>query len=355
MKARIKKGFVLILVAALLVPNLGLLTQEQLLKNCENRTLSTFPSFVFSHEWSTRLENYYRDHFTFRNVATHLSSVLKRKIFKSSALPQKVCLGKEGWLYYTSEEDQMLGSYAHTNLWSQDKLEQKTSAWIKRKNKLEDNGISYHMAIWPNKTTIYPEYLSDRMKKQIQDNPSKTDQILEQLAATNSPIQILDLRADFLERKNKELLYYKHDSHWNELGAFHACTSLMNTIGVPPLSLVDYLISWEETSSGDLKHLMGLCNDDNLTEAVPRLSLKETSSSLARQKTSIEKTVYFKNPAALTDNSLVMFRDSYATAMIPFLGVYFRELYLITSDYNEKLALELDPDIVLVAKVERRL
>lgn len=355
MEQTIKKGFCVLLLILLIGPIIGLFFSTDNLKNCEKRKLADPPAFSFSTTWTHQLEAYYKDHFTLRNLTTHLNNSIKNNLFKSSSKPKVVCRGKEGWIFYNSDEDQMLDSYAHNNLWSEEVLIEKTKAWGIRKNDLAKQGIQYHMAVWPNKTTIYPEYMPSRMLQQIQNPDSKTDQIVEHLSSTNSPVALLDLRAKFLEKKTSEKLYHKHDSHWNALGAFYAYQAVIKSIGLQSLSLDDYHVKWQDEPSGDLKDLMGLCNLDKMKEAVPKLIPKAGLKTYIKQKTKLKNTAHYSSKDASTELSILIFNDSYIDAMIPFLAENFSQLYFINTDYNEKMVLVLHPDIVLVAKVERRL
>ena len=48
-------------------------------------------------------------------------------------------------------------------------------------------------------------------------------------------------------------------------------------------------------------------------------------------------------------------RDSYSSAMVQFISLNFREAYFVWSDYHQFVVDMINPDIVVVAKVERYL
>lgn len=62
----------------------------------------------------------------------------------------------------------------------------------------------------------------------------------------NSSVQFVDIRDLLIQRKDDGLLYFKTDTHWNELGSFVGYTALLeyiNTIyaDISPIPQEDFL------------------------------------------------------------------------------------------------------------------
>ncbi|MCD4732126.1 MAG: hypothetical protein K8R74_16080, partial [Bacteroidales bacterium] len=258
-----------IFIAILIVPMLGLFIDLQLYPNCEKRELAEKPEFEFSKEYINHFEDYFNDHFGFRNLMIHLNGTIRYSIFNSSSKPQKAVIGSAGWFYYTSLSDKIMDSYSNKNLMPEYELDSISEEWANRKILLEEHNIEYYMVVWPNKPTIYPEFIPFKMSIQKKDTISKIDQIISYLESKNSPVELIDVRDELLSHKEEMRLYCKHDSHWNDLGAFIAYQKLMTKLNMAPYQLSDFDITWEETNKGGLIDVMGLCNSNRIIEQLP--------------------------------------------------------------------------------------
>ncbi len=351
MESTAKNIFCLSLLILLLIPSIGLVVDNTLYEGCEKRTLTEWPVLEAKKENVEALENYYKDHAGLRTFWNHLSSTIKYKLFRSSSKPSSVIMGKEGWMYYASVGDNEIPSVAKKDLWSTEELQNKVDSWEDRRNNLGDKGIDYHVAIWPNKPTIYQEHLSDKMKRLIPPGPSKADQVMD-YCRSQSPFIPLDTR-NYLTKEKDKKLYHQLDSHWNDLGAYYAYRALMIELGIQPYELSEFTLRWEDSREGDLRYLMGLCNLETVSEKVPKLTFNGKAET---NKVKADKgPAYFFNEAAESDKTILVFRDSYFSALIPYVSLHFRVGYYPWTYFDQQLIEELQPDIVLSANVERRL
>ena len=159
MRGTIQNIFIGLTLITLTIPSLLTLFDVKLIENCEKRELHTFPSFSFSEKFIDDFENYFDDNFGLRNSLISWGSSIKVNLFKSSVHPQNVKFGKSGWLFYNKIDGGIFNSYTHQNLLSNEELDSLVEVWENRKINLESKGIKYIMAVWPNKSTIYPELL----------------------------------------------------------------------------------------------------------------------------------------------------------------------------------------------------
>ena len=74
-------------------------------------------------------------------------------------------------------------------------------------------GAKLVIAVYPDKQTIYPEYLP-RDKRPRPGTVSRLDQFWA-MAADLGGVALLDLRAPLLQAKAEAQLYYPSDTHWN--------------------------------------------------------------------------------------------------------------------------------------------
>ena len=138
------------------------------------------------------------------------------KWFGKSTNPQNVIVGKQGHLFLGNMHNKLvyktLDVYPYSALqiknWSKNLLD--LQQWF------ENKGMGFVLVLAPNKHSIYAEKLPQWVK------PAEiniTDKLVS--ASKNINAHIIDLRETLLQEKSKqsELLYWKTDSHWNELGA----------------------------------------------------------------------------------------------------------------------------------------
>jgi len=345
------KLYLLLILFLLVLPCIGLVMNAQPFENCEKREMVSLSVKNSTVSFFENFESYCKDRGAFRNVLTHISSTLKLKIFNSSPQQQQVIRGKNNWYYYTKASDGIIKSYAHTDLYLESELESKTKGWQLRAESLRARDVIYQVAIWPNKPTIYPENLPYQFKIQQHDTLSKLDQILQ--AMKDTPHEVLDVREDMKSKKSSQL-YFKNDSHWNDLGAYYAYQALMRKLGIAPFELSDFEITWQTSYSGDLIDLMGLCNSQLLKDKIPILKFKG-NNKVNKITPPNGDLSYYSCDSPTSEQTLLMFRDSYSSALRPFLSLHFKASYYPWSYYDETLVNKLNPDYVVSANVERRI
>jgi hypothetical protein len=359
MKGTIQNIFIGLTLLTLTIPSLFTLFHIQLVENCEKRALNTRPSFLFSEKFIDDFENYFDDNFGLRNSMISWGSSIKVNLFKSSVHPQNVKFGKSGWLFYNKIDGGIFNSYAHRNLLSNEELDSLVEVWENRKINLESKGIKYIMAVWPNKSTIYPEYVSLTMQAQIKDTISKTDQILNFLSSSKSSIPFIAVRSKFMEEKKKNQLYRKLDTHWNQVGAFYAYRYFMeetsNILGVVPYNLGDFTITYHDESKGDLLNMLGICETISLSETNPKLQLTDNNLTITKSDGKYQNSLIFKNEKCENRLKVLIFRDSFTDALIPFFKTHFYETHFVWFDYQNHIVDSIKPDVVITSFLERNI
>ncbi|MBV5278779.1 MAG: hypothetical protein J0647_07080, partial [Campylobacteraceae bacterium] len=137
------------------------------------------------------------------------------KLFNRSLEQGSVITGKNNFLFLGNQYDNVLHKTNGVYRPSLEEIEKWTYKLKDLQSWYESKGIKFVLVIAPNKHSIYKEKLPNWMKY---DGPNITDYIVIQSYSKN--INLLDLRATLLNQKNKySLLYPKHDTHWNSIGA----------------------------------------------------------------------------------------------------------------------------------------
>lgn len=354
MKKSLQRIYLGVFIGLLMLPVIGMSwSGEEDYKNCENRELAPLPDFEFSKDYIKAFEVYFNDHFGFRTWMNHWNSVLKYQLFNSSTKPNQAKIGAEGWFFYSSAGDFVLGSYSKTNLLDTHQLAHLQTALEARKALLNEQGIAYHFAVWPNKSTVYSEYVPYGMQILQQDTLSKIDQVIKFFEQKSSGIEIIDVRSELMQGKKERKTYCQHDTHWNSYGAAIAYQKLMKKMGYKPYEMSDFNIEWKSTPKGDLTGFMGLCNSTDIVEELPHFTLQKDHFEIEKIETDIPSAYGKRNLSLKEGKRILVFRDSYASALVPFIELHFKEAYFVWAGYNQEIVDQLKPDIVLEAKVER--
>ena len=274
-----------IFIAALFVPGLfGLLGFDVLPGFTENRTLAKFPSGEFRNldfrSFSNKLDAFANDHFGFRPILIHTIGRLKLALHASSS--PFVIIGSDGWLFSggwagAGGFGAVFGPWWD---WDEDRgtvqtdpkvLETWRATIIQRASWISKRGTHFLFAIAPIKETIYPEYLPGWLQRSGQQTRLKqfTD------AMNDSGVDVLDLAPALLQAKQiGQNLYYKGDTHWNNLGALYAAVAIVNHLhqevpSVPGASVSNYtVVPAQVTSSPDLALQLGITMTDTSSTSV---------------------------------------------------------------------------------------
>ena len=345
-----------LLCLLLLVMGIGLVAPLPLKDSCDaDTTIATFETLrdlSFIKENVQRLETIVKKKVNFRNTLIHWNSFIKFRFFNSSINTDQAVIGKDGWLYYSSKSDKIYESFTRQNRYRYEELKAALDKIQSRTITLANNNIQYCHAIWPNKSTIYPEHLPDRYKRQQQTKASKMTQFFN--GNNSNSLPLVDIRDTLMYLKDATLLYLKHDSHWNDLGAYYAYVALMQQLHIQPYPLSDFEVSWETSHKGDLLSLIGLCNATSITEKIPVLKYKG-HKVIEKIERDGKTGPLFSCAQAEQKKTLLMFRDSYGSALRQFISLHFETAYYPWTQYDAALVKELEPDVVICAQVERYL
>lgn len=162
--------------------------------------------------------------------------------------------GREDWLYYTG--DNSVGFFRGNNLLDPNELPHWRDAFASLKGLCAKKGIRLVYLIVPNKEQVYPEYMASY---KIENQP-KREEIIYQYMAENY-IPILYPLKDFRELKANHTIYFRQDSHWNQIGAYYALAKVYELLGIPVVPLNEIQIRETVKKGGDLSNFSGYATD----------------------------------------------------------------------------------------------
>lgn len=346
----------------------------------ENRRLTTLPSLHTSAmavlskpgevtAWTGFLEDvaefpsnftrYFNDHFGFRRLLVRTHS---RLVLLGWPARGDVLLGQQGWLFLGDAN--VLETYQAGKPFSEQQLADWQRELERRRDWLATHGSDYLVIIAPEKSTIYPELMPASVPRLGQE--TRLDQLMQYLEA-NSSLQVVDPRDALIKAKAVRPTYYATDTHWNAWGAFVAYQQIQaqlaspDSTGLQPVSESDYAFELQDTTGGDLAGMLAL--KDELTDdyiaatAITPRNVWPAAPGIGP----LPNVPEWNQPEAwespeLDAPTLVMFRDSFGAALIPFLAPQFRRsLFLHRYGLDEATILREHPTLVIEELAERTL
>lgn len=326
-------------------------------KNAENRLLSSFPKFSWSAflQYPEALNAYIEEHYSLRNTFFFLNSLLHSKVLKASALPDKVILGKHHWFYYN--ESNTVNDFRRLTPIDTAEMMNVVRILHSRKQWLQKRQIHYYILVPPNKERIYPEFMPSAYYQVNGVGHNRLD-FYKKILTQSSPVQIIDPTDSLYVAKLKKDVYYTTDTHWNLYGGFKGYQCLMTAIlkDFPSLTMMreeDFEISDHFVEEGDLATMLALNSIYKRKEY--SFTFKDSTKDLGHLTTS-DIILRFDNQHILDSANLklLMFRDSYANYLIPFLNMHFKKaVYVWNYEFMNQLIEEEKPDIVVFESLER--
>ena len=188
---------------------------------------------------------------------------MKMEFLKTSP-EKKVILGKDGWLFY--DTDNYLGDgitikdYRGLAPFSDKELIQIKNELERRRDTLAKSGIQYVVAVAPNKNTIYSDYLPDYITKITPE--TRLDQLTKYMRQ-NSTVKVVDPRWVLHEGRTTYPTYYMNNSHWNDYGALLAYGEIMKEVesqrkGIKIYGVQDFDLFLEARERGDIGDMLAI-------------------------------------------------------------------------------------------------
>ena len=243
-------------------------------------------------------------------------------------------LGKEDWLFYKSTEDgDPISDYQGINHYDENTMQTIADKLTNERNQFSNYGIDFYILSIPNKSSVYPEYMPDIIERK--DTTSKTDLLMKYLEE-NTDLNVVDVKPTLVKAKKKQQVYYKSDTHFNQIGAFVTVQALKDKVDGKTDKLKDVKFGKITNHySGDLARLCDM------------------------QDTFNNDTQYQLDPATVntkikSDKKILVIGDSYSDEMLSILSQYFAEAQTVNIwSFEPSLLDEYKPDIVVWEHAER--
>lgn len=315
----------------------------------ENRALAKWKPLVnqdlkFNYNFGKDVDNYFSDRFLMRNLLIKL--YYTQFIINKNLRTNKVIKGKDNWLFHGVPS--ALNMYKKENLFSQENIELVAKTLQQYDNYCRKNNKKFYFYIAPSKSMVYSEFYSELIK-QNKESKSLAEQLVEYLNK-NTSVKVIYPKKALIENKDKSLLYWKTDTHWNEYGAYIGYQELMDKINkednLKELKINKFVETIEK--QGDLdKHLPKIISIKEYDSyKVPVVPKEIYTCKITQDVTDVQNC-----NGKLNNKSLLMFRDSFTINLIPYLASTFKKSKFVWQpevDFN----LMQDADIVVLEMVE---
>jgi alginate O-acetyltransferase complex protein AlgJ len=314
----------------------------------ENRDLVTFVG--------TNIRPWFDDHFGLRSTLVKWYGEIRLFVFGQSP-SASVLKGADGWFFYA--DDKSVEDYISDDPLTADALANWRSALVRARRWLTSRHVAYVFLLAPDKHVIYPEEMPSTILRIGQ--MSRMDQFYGSLMDTGF---VVDVRPVLIAQRARERIYQKTDTHWNERGAFVAYRAIVEAARtarpeIPPAwSRDDFDAAARDVEAKDLAAMMGLkrvLREEDLVLLPRRPRLAQVIEPKGARPTDEEGRLVTEIPGSTLPRA-VIFRDSFASALVPFLSEHFsRAVYLWQNDFDAQVVDQEHPDVVIQEIVGRHL
>ena len=240
-------SYIAIFFIIIALPLVGLLWYEQP-ETTENKELATAPVLYddgINLKYFSDLKDYYNDHFAYRQELVTANASIKANIFKESSEDLAI-VGKEDWLFLKVT----LEDYQGTNIASARGINNMVKSVGLMQEYVNGLGASFVFTCAPNKNTLYPEYMPYYYA--VINDVSNLDLITPKLLESN--INYYDARAAF--ENEKDILYHRGDSHWDNRGAAMVQDGVLDVAEVEHTDYTQLKYTVSESFRGDIYKIL---------------------------------------------------------------------------------------------------
>lgn len=350
--------FLLISMAPLCLAVVGQAAGTGSAANIEKRENKPFPSILteggVNESFDDECEGWLNQNIPYRaellsTINTGLGSVLK--VPTSNVVP-----GADGWIYSSETIDDYLG----TNALSHDDIRNIAITLSLIQEKITADGGQFLFVPVPNKNNIYPEYMPNRYVRSEQNNLTMLMSELDR-----SSVDYVNLKKELLNaRQNGSTpkLYYKKDTHWTVFGASVGYQSIMGELGRTPIvyDLNDYSSQYSRFSDLDKLLFPAGCRPDeeyvlNNTidfdgfEFINPAGVTDTRAQLENfmsDKEDHDNNFTTKKRQPEDNSVLIMYRDSFARALLPFMIDTYNEATFVRTATPSLEGIDTSGDVV---------
>lgn len=350
----------------------------------ENTSLAQKPAFSWSSfvdgSFGSKYVKYINEQFLGRDNWISMKAIADMGLGRIES--HGVTYGDDHYLMEKLEivEDQNYPANAGTNIVKQTSLN-RSNGMVSSFLQMYDQPITFSLV--PNSYAILEDEVPTGFPGA--DQQAYTQQIYQTLSEADDQLEIVDF-SDTLSQHKDEYIYYRTDHHWTTLGAYYAYVAYCEQKGLTPVSLEELeenkvedfygtfyskakrpsqpadTITWYDVDVDEFAFVANLQQDKQLAqlgEVVQEdgLELLRVDGMMDRRKFEVRdkyaafmwgnsgyvkiKSSHNLNHQEGKTSRLLLFKDSYANSMIPYLTYNYDEIIVVDLRYMAKSTKEL--------------
>lgn len=329
--------------AICLIPSVGLLFHGQEI-SAENRKLADAPA-LYTEEGMNKnflkdAGTYFEDHFAYRNELVTGNARIMAKVFGVST-EDSVIAGTGDWLYYKDS----LSDYQGAEQMSQRQLFNVAHTLAMIQEYARARGINFVFTIAPNKNSLYGENMPYyyRYFRTEENNLTHIQKYLEK-----EQVNYVDLYGVLKDRK--ETLYHIRDSHWNNQGASIAAEEILTRLNKKHRSYEACDFELRRDFEGDLEKMLYPA----AVEKEDEIYYKPEPAFQYVQEVENNFAPKIFTESAEAEGSLVMYRDSFGNALLPYMAEAYAKAYFSRGvPYQLSDLITYEADTLVIERAER--
>lgn len=313
----------------------------------EKRKMATMPEISYSKQYFSDLEKYFNDNYGFRKSLISLNIFMMDEVF-DEVVDDRVAIGKDGWLYFDNYNS--LADAQGLIKLDQLSLERTAKAFYNNWQQLKQRNIQYLLVIAADKSSIYPEFLPDYLITSINKSPTRADQLIEAIKNKYPDFPLLDLREILLDAKQKELIYHKTDTHWNQPGAHYGYLAIANYLGFKPNLRKEFALDYKNEFAGDISQLLGLDLKEKELKLRPKFKPSYNEEIIDSAKSKQFHLLKINSNKNQKLPRLFAYKDSFFGDLIPLLSQHFSRSVFVNEfpcNIDYKKIEEFKPNVMI--------
>lgn len=330
--------------------------------NSEKRKLAEKPEFKIENieSYSSNFESYYNDHLPFRSIIRNIWTKFNFYVLNEST-SSSVLIGKNDgdrsltWLFY-QDDNESSNPVKETQAilaFSEEEKENISNKIVETTEEFEKRGIQTYFVVIPNKENLYKEKLPDNIR--IYEEETRAEKIVNYLQNEKNMNNVIYIKEDLENSKEKGLLYYRQDTHWNDYGAFIGFKAILNKIE-HTYNNFEHSVDFPEAEivQKDLSDMSGI--KDIFKDTEPTVEFMEEKKYYEEIYETTNRIVITYAEEPVIDKTVLIVGDSFRSTMIPYFSkIYKKVIYMHRCDYQKHMIDAYAPDIIICQVLERYL
>jgi hypothetical protein len=256
-------------------------------------------------------------------------------------------VGEDGFLFY----NETTADYCGESLLTREEIDAIADSLKEMADKASSYGAKLVVAVAPNKNTVYGDCMPAAYRAVRDNAPDVSNMDLLYAALAQRGVLYADLRSPLADAE--KLTYHKRDTHWNGEGARIAYNAILDVLEFSRDDFSAYPTVRTTDFPGDLDGMLypgaGKTDDNYMPQYDFDSAFVYTSAGAAPMSMSL-------STRGGGEGSLLIFRDSFGSALIPYFSASFRDVrYERAMPYRIDLLARNPADAVIIEIAERNI